>query len=904
MRSGRGSGAAMMLQRSRPDEGELSAPPLLLRCLGSLRLFDGGGNDLTPRTRKARALLAFLALNGRSTARARLADLLWSDRGEEQAKSSLRQALFELRHLDEAGVLSGIGRDDIELSQQRVTTDLALITDAARRDDHQTLATMLLAAEPGLLTDLDGLDPEFDAWLRIERGSQLSQTLAVALESATRLHAASAIRPAKVIVAEIVRLDPCSEEAARLAMLIDHQLGDTASLHRRFELLREHLREDCGAEPSLETRGLFADLCRKVDIGEDAVQPVSVEPNAAGNVNQSRATMRRFGKAALAGPALVAIGLVAATWWMNKQPTTQAGPPLLAVLPLSQQHANEDFLAQGIWEDTRVALSQHGNLRVLGQVTTKALASANASPRDYRDKLGVDYVLEGNVRQDGNQVRVTVGLIRTSDGISIWNTTLRARLGDPVALQGAIAQGIEGQLRGRLAPGGGRMPDQIATTGEVYGLYSHARALLRERNADQARNAGELLRRATALDPNYAPAWVSLAAATYFAKYGPEGRAAKLAEARSHIRRALTLAPNLAEAHSTIALIAGVGSPEGEQALKRAIQLDPNNAEAWNWLANTQARQYKRRAAVTLYQKALAIDPLWLPAAANLAANASALGDKAAVDRAISGFVRAGGKQEDILALRSAAPCYEGDISAALAPLLALRSKLPSGEFSSSEGEVGGMLLRLGYADETSRLWGHPDWFAPVLRSEVVPPEMIAGQTVGARDFWTTYFFPVFTSRAMLNLGKASDLVAKYRKGFRSRDEFVVAMDANDILGPVAPNVAVALQQVGQAVEAGRLLSATENQIRGFLANAPGDRELLWNMARIRAAQGRSDASIVLIRQARTKGFLPDGIWHPIDIAQEPTFRLLRGDPRFELARRQILAHVAKERAELGTVRI
>jgi hypothetical protein len=75
-------------------------------------------------------------------------------------------------------------------------------------------------------------------------------------------------------------------------------------------------------------------------------------------------------------------------------------------------------------------------------------------------------------------------------------------------------------------------------------------------------------------------------------------------------------------------------------------------------------------------------------------------------------------------------------------------------------------------------------------------------------------------------------------------------------------------------------------------------------MARIRAVQGRTESAIDLIRQARDKGWLPDGIWYPLDIAQDPTFRSLRDDPRFNFVRRQILTHIGRERAELGPVKI
>ena len=146
-----------------------SATRLVVRCLGRFRLEDQSGNQLHLRTRKARALLAALALNGRSMSRDTLADLLWSDRGEAQARASLRQTIFELQHFggEDAPILI-IGRDDLAIRRTAVTTDIELIRDASSEGDWVRLLALLGEAEPGLLTDLEGLDVEFDDWLRQE----------------------------------------------------------------------------------------------------------------------------------------------------------------------------------------------------------------------------------------------------------------------------------------------------------------------------------------------------------------------------------------------------------------------------------------------------------------------------------------------------------------------------------------------------------------------------------------------------------------------------------------------------------------------------------------------------------------------------------------------------------------
>ncbi len=122
-----------------------------------------------PRSRRARAALAVLALAPAGTAvtRQRLAALLWSRRGEEQRRGSLRQALHELRlALEPIGtqVLEAT-RDTVRLRADQVWVDAL---ELVRGDDPGLRAGLAPPAE-GLLLDLEGLDPAFDGWLALQR---------------------------------------------------------------------------------------------------------------------------------------------------------------------------------------------------------------------------------------------------------------------------------------------------------------------------------------------------------------------------------------------------------------------------------------------------------------------------------------------------------------------------------------------------------------------------------------------------------------------------------------------------------------------------------------------------------------------------------------------------------------
>src|SRR5207244_2091253 len=107
-------------------------------------------------------------------------------------------------------------------------------------------------------------------------------------------------------------------------------------------------------------------------------------------------------------------------------------------------------------------------------------------------------------------IRVSADLVRTKDGEQLWSQDFDRKLDDVFALQSEIAGEIEGRIRGRLAEKGGKLPEHIATSGEVYALYSDARAKVRSRDYRLYPAAAGQLQQVVKLDPNFAPGWATL----------------------------------------------------------------------------------------------------------------------------------------------------------------------------------------------------------------------------------------------------------------------------------------------------------------------------------------------------------------------------------------------------------
>ena len=212
--------------------------------------------------------------------------------------------------------------------------------------------------------------------------------------------------------------------------------------------------------------------------------------------------------------------------------TAEPAPASIAVLPFRNLSGGDPYFAEGIGEEILGQLAREPQFRVAGRASSSALED-DADVRDVARRLNVDYVLEGSVRRQGDQVRVNADLVRASDGMRLWSDSYDGKLDDIFAIQQRIGGAIAGALRRRLmrTP---RCRERSVTNGEAYNLYLTARGLIRTRNKDVFVTASNLLRDAIKLDPNYAPAWASLAEVDLSEDYpdGSEGLIARVAEGR------------------------------------------------------------------------------------------------------------------------------------------------------------------------------------------------------------------------------------------------------------------------------------------------------------------------------------------------------------------------------------
>ena len=224
-----------------------------LHINGSFALHDCAGRLVTPHGRKARAILAYLAVHPDDrVSRERLIELLWPDRGESQARGSLRQCLLEIRRT--APKLISSDRDHVWIERsQLIPSDFP--------DE--------CAPQEQLLDDLEGITPEFDEWLRCERAIEASEEWADLKRKAERLLAIGRGSEALPLAERMQRIDCYNEDWLRLAMRAECQAGHPAGIQTRFRELDELLKRELGVSLSARTRALhdemLAELAAPID---------------------------------------------------------------------------------------------------------------------------------------------------------------------------------------------------------------------------------------------------------------------------------------------------------------------------------------------------------------------------------------------------------------------------------------------------------------------------------------------------------------------------------------------------------------------------------------------------------------------------------------------------------------
>jgi TolB-like protein len=289
---------------------------------------------------------------------------------------------------------------------------------------------------------------------------------------------------------------------------------------------------------------------------------------------------------------------------------------MLAVLPfvnLSGDPAQEYFV-DGLTEEmiTDLGCLNPQALGVIARTSAMKYKNTNEDIAQIGRELGVTYILEGSVRREGNQARISAQLIQVSDQTHVWAQNYELQVKDILEVQNAVAATIAGKIKINLRGQQPQLAQAQLANPEAYDDYLHGRYLLSQRSKAGFREAVKFFSQAIAKDPSFALAYAGLADSDVLLSFADGDPSAG---AKTAALRALALDENLAEAHTSLAAvdILDWNWKDAEKEFRRALALNPNYATAHHWYGDLYLSPMGRpQEAIAELKQAQELDPLSL----------------------------------------------------------------------------------------------------------------------------------------------------------------------------------------------------------------------------------------------------------------------------------------------------
>jgi TolB-like protein/Flp pilus assembly protein TadD len=555
-----------------------------IRILGGLDAISPGGEPLRLPTRKTALVLAALVLAGeKGVRRQAVSDAFWADRGEVQARSSLRQALAALRRAfaqgDDTAVRIEGDLETLHLSAVADDVDawrFERLIESARADD---LARAAALYQGDVLAGIPLPEP-LDQWFGPHQRSYRQKALLLVerLSLLPRADLTSAEAECQALAERLLAADAAAEEAHRALIRIYQHQGRLNAALRQYELCRDTLRRELDAEPEAQTEALIAGV-RDAGNGDAAASTAHAAPPAA--------------------------------------PARDREQPSIIVMPFDNlSGADDEYFVDGVVEEITSALSRVREFFVIARQSAFTYKGRFVDVREVGRELGVAYVVEGTVRRGGDRLRISVQLVDAETRNQLWSDRYEGATQDIFAFQDVIAAQVAGAIypavrNAEIAVAKGRPPGSVRAYDLVLQAYPK---IWSQSSADNAQ-AIAILGNAIATCADYGRAhallaWCHSQDQVYLWSADPE------ASRVSASRAVDAAAPLIGDDPTALAAVGAALSqslddlPRAASYVDSALTLDPNNAWAWSrsgWIAIYQDEPDQAR---ERFKRSLALSPL------------------------------------------------------------------------------------------------------------------------------------------------------------------------------------------------------------------------------------------------------------------------------------------------------
>lgn len=292
----------------------------------------------------------------------------------------------------------------------------------------------------------------------------------------------------------------------------------------------------------------------------------------------------------------------------NVRPTAQS----IAVIPFVNigGKPDTDFLIDGLTEGVLNSLARQQGLRVSARTSSFKFRESDSDLTEIGSKLGVQAILIGGVRIEGDTIQIKVSLVNAGDKMLLWSNRYEGQTDHIFALQDKIANNIAKAL----LPSSRRVVTKGTSNKDAYELYLQGRGHWNLRTQKDLERGIELFEQSISEDPAFGAAYAGLAdcytAMGYLSFLAPKESFPKAFEAAS---KALELDSTLAEAHATLGYYKFYHEwdwAEAEQEFRKAISLNPNHELVYDWYGYYLTAMQRYDEARVVFDKAVSLDPL------------------------------------------------------------------------------------------------------------------------------------------------------------------------------------------------------------------------------------------------------------------------------------------------------
>jgi len=593
--------------------------------------------------------------------------------------------------------------------------------------------------------------------------------------------------------------------------------------------------------------------------------------------------------------------LVEATTLAVSEQAASEEPPVeddksIAVLPFvnMSDDAGNEYFSDGISEEILNALAKVKELKVAGRTSSFAFKGQKQDLRQIGETLGVSHILEGSVRKAGGKVRITAQLIKVDDGFHIWSETYDRELIDVFAIQDEIATSILQELKAALLDGEVQVVSSTRTDSQAYDLYLLAKQRMYERQELTLNSAAELLDKAIAIDPLYAPAYAQRGIVTLLlseSSYGKTPNEQAQAQSKLYLDKALSLDENLAEAWAGLGLYYN-GPPsrpsKGIEVLEKALSINPSLVNAANWLVLNYWEVNRATESMALLDSIAERDPLYKPAIGNRVYQMTQM-DRTEEARAfldgLEPFFEGGVQLEGN---RAWIDFQEGHAVDGLQRMQKAMDKQPNDRIYKV-GVNWGNYLTHQYEQVFDDHWSGFIVGALFNLGRNEEALMIARQKAANGNVGNLFFF--------LNASDQSDLLIDYLEDhWPDISAFKQDVPPNFTGYPEMADIALAYRRAGNQERFEQAMAILDAAMQQSKSQGVRSQRFLVTMASYHVMKGEHDQALSLLSEAIDRGLITS-----TKISSElPFFQELDGNPEYEAMQARMIEHLNRERQKLG----